>query len=169
MTKMLKIIKNYLVEIRYLPSKIKRLPGLIKAMYPRARKYGWRYFWDENFRRIMRQREDGKKLRQRKGSGFLSRIRKIKLNLMARNGAKCSHCKHQFPKDKLTVDHIIRTRDGGGNDYKNLQLLCRPCHDLKDFKGYETPSKEELPKYTLSNFNKPFEVLKDMFPPSLHK
>ncbi|WP_254921425.1 HNH endonuclease [Nodularia sp. NIES-3585] len=31
----------------------------------------------------------------------------------------------------MEVDHIIPKSKGGKNDYKNLQLLHRHCHDVK--------------------------------------
>lgn len=57
-----------------------------------------------------------------------------------RDGKKCNHCgiteieikaKNQF--DKLTLDHIIPVSLGGGNlGDENKQLLCVPCHKIKD-------------------------------------
>lgn len=29
------------------------------------------------------------------------------------------------------VDHVIRRRDGGGDEAANLQSLCKPCHSRK--------------------------------------
>jgi len=33
------------------------------------------------------------------------------------------------------VDHIIRKRDGGTDDPKNLQALCHACHSKKTASG----------------------------------
>ncbi|NEO30368.1 MAG: HNH endonuclease [Symploca sp. SIO3C6] len=51
--------------------------------------------------------------------------------LKAQKG-KCTHCKMYFREnDVLEVDHIIPKSKGGRNEYKNLQLLHRHCHDTK--------------------------------------
>lgn len=42
-------------------------------------------------------------------------------------------CKEKFPVGELTIDHIIPLKSGGTSTETNLQLLCRDCHDLKDF------------------------------------
>jgi 5-methylcytosine-specific restriction endonuclease McrA len=46
----------------------------------------------------------------------------------------CRICLKMFPKEELTVDHIVPVFKGGTNDLVNLQLLCSPCHVEK---GYE--------------------------------
>lgn len=42
-------------------------------------------------------------------------------------------CNKKFPVSELTIDHIIPLSSGGTSTETNLQLLCRPCHNLKDF------------------------------------
>lgn len=44
----------------------------------------------------------------------------------------CTHCGLLFrEKDVMEVDHIIPKSKGGKDEYKNLQLLHRHCHDTK--------------------------------------
>ena len=52
------------------------------------------------------------------------KIRKLK----KRFGNACMACKQ--PK-KLTLDHIIPITEGGGNEMRNLQLLCYDCNQTK--------------------------------------
>lgn len=33
--------------------------------------------------------------------------------------------------DWLDVDHIVERRDGGTDDPRNLQAICKPCHAAK--------------------------------------
>lgn len=48
---------------------------------------------------------------------------------------KCSYCELYFREnDVLEVDHIIPKSQGGKDEYKNLQLLHRHCHDTKTAK-----------------------------------
>jgi RNA-directed DNA polymerase len=45
---------------------------------------------------------------------------------------KCTHCRLHFRSgDVMEVDHIIPKSKGGKDEYKNLQLLHRHCHDKK--------------------------------------
>ncbi|MEL7038510.1 MAG: group II intron reverse transcriptase/maturase [Cyanobacteria bacterium J06592_8] len=45
---------------------------------------------------------------------------------------KCTHCGLHFRSgDLMEVDHIIPKSKGGRDEYKNLQLLHRHCHDKK--------------------------------------
>lgn len=104
----------------------------LRAMWPRAKKYGLRYYWDKEFRRVMRQREDNRRQRAVRGSGFMSSRQKIKLRLATKRGWKCEWCKQSFHVKQLTLDHIKKVADGGTNSDSNLQLLCRFCHLMKD-------------------------------------
>lgn len=52
--------------------------------------------------------------------------------LLKRQDGICAHCGSYFKDgDSLEVDHIIPTRKGGKNEYKNWQLLHRHCHYKK--------------------------------------
>ena len=45
---------------------------------------------------------------------------------------KCPHCEFIFRNgDVMEVDHIVPRAIGGKDEYKNLQLLHRHCHDVK--------------------------------------
>ena len=53
-------------------------------------------------------------------------------NLLKKQKGKCTVCGLNFSDgDKLEVDHIIPKTLGGKDEYKNLQLLHRHCHDTK--------------------------------------
>lgn len=52
--------------------------------------------------------------------------------LLKRQKGKCAHCNHYFQDgDLLEVDHIIPRALRGKDEYRNLQLLHRHCHDVK--------------------------------------
>lgn len=56
---------------------------------------------------------------------------RIAILLKAQKG-KCTHCGLIFrEEDVMEVDHIIPKSIGGKDEYKNLQLLHRHCHDQK--------------------------------------
>ncbi|MFM7711185.1 MAG: HNH endonuclease, partial [Microcystis sp.] len=52
--------------------------------------------------------------------------------LIKKQQGKCSQCGQYFtPSDLIEVDHIHPISLGGKDEYKNLQLLHRHCHDDK--------------------------------------
>jgi len=55
--------------------------------------------------------------------------------LLKRQKGKCAHCGLYFTEESvLEVDHVIPKSKGGKNNYDNLQLLHRHCHDEKTTK-----------------------------------
>ncbi|MDB9540997.1 group II intron reverse transcriptase/maturase [Anabaenopsis arnoldii] len=52
--------------------------------------------------------------------------------LLKKQKGKCPECGHYFRDgDVMEVDHILPLSKGGKDEYKNLQLLHRHCHDKK--------------------------------------
>lgn len=52
--------------------------------------------------------------------------------LMMKQKGYCNHCHQSFtPDDIVEIDHIIPKSKGGKDEYTNLQLLHRHCHDIK--------------------------------------
>jgi RNA-directed DNA polymerase len=52
--------------------------------------------------------------------------------LLKKQKGKCAFCGLYFKDgDSLEVDHIVPKSKGGKDEYKNLQLLHRHCHDTK--------------------------------------
>ena len=57
---------------------------------------------------------------------------KVMATLLKMQKGKCTHCGLYFrEEDVLEIDHIIPKSLGGNDDYKNLQILHRHCHDVK--------------------------------------
>ncbi|MGQ9873562.1 HNH endonuclease [Leptodesmis sp.] len=52
--------------------------------------------------------------------------------LLKRQQGQCTHCQLFFKdKDLLEIDHILSLAQGGKDEFTNLQLLHRHCHDVK--------------------------------------
>ncbi|XGV97308.1 MAG: HNH endonuclease [Leptolyngbya sp. BL-A-14] len=54
-----------------------------------------------------------------------------KAKLIALFGPCCWHCKHRFPAESLTLDHLIPRSKGGSNSLENLWLACFPCNNSR--------------------------------------
>ncbi|AMW28862.1 group II intron reverse transcriptase [Limnospira platensis] len=66
----------------------------------------------------------------RKGQAIDTPIRVAKL--LKKPKGRCTWCGQFFtPSDLIEVDHIVPRSHGGKDEYKNLQLLHRHCHDDK--------------------------------------
>ncbi len=53
-------------------------------------------------------------------------------SLLKKQKGKCIHCELYFrEEDVLEIDHITPKNLGGKDEYKNLQILHRHCHDMK--------------------------------------
>ncbi|MEG4397276.1 group II intron reverse transcriptase/maturase [Microcoleus sp. BROC3] len=80
-------------------------------------------------------------------------VPKTVATLLKRQKGKCNHCELHFSNESvMEVDHIIPKSKGGKNEYKNLQLLHRHCHDEK------TANDESLGNKSGCNSAKPKPV-----------
>jgi 5-methylcytosine-specific restriction enzyme A len=43
----------------------------------------------------------------------------------------CYHCEQKFPKEELTMDHLIPLSRGGRSSKKNIVVSCKQCNSLK--------------------------------------
>lgn len=59
----------------------------------------------------------------------------------------CQFCYKKFPSNKLQIHHILRRRDGGTDDPKNLLPLCESCHCAVHNGNYTHNSKGERIMY----------------------
>ena len=63
--------------------------------------------------------------------GKLSPYKTHKHTLYGKQEGKCAGCKHHFPFQNFTVDHIFPRSKGGTDHLENLQLLCNYCNSTK--------------------------------------
>lgn len=77
-----------------------------------------------------------------------------KAYLLKQQKGKCTHCGLHFQEwDVLEVDHIIPRALSGKDEYKNLQLLHRHCHDEKTKEDLIKIRKKDTSKF-LDRINK---------------
>ena len=48
------------------------------------------------------------------------------------HGPRCAYCHRYFLDSELSVDHIVPRALSGESIIRNMQLLCHPCHRMKD-------------------------------------
>ena len=64
--------------------------------------------------------------------------------LLKKQLGKCTICNHYFTDESiLEIDHIIPKSVGGKEDYTNLQLLNRHCHDRKTASDGSNSSRDK--------------------------
>ena len=63
--------------------------------------------------------------------GYGAKWRKLRLMFLRANPL-CRECLNQgIIKEATDVDHIIPLKNGGTNEWSNLQSLCHECHSRK--------------------------------------
>ena len=79
--------------------------------------------------------------------------------LLKEQKGRCPHCNLYFTtEDTLEIDHIIPRCKGGKDEYKNLQLLHRHCHDVKTSNDGSTVKKKDVPTVKGHSGEEPCEV-----------
>ncbi|MCA2595294.1 MAG: HNH endonuclease, partial [Microcystis sp. M38BS1] len=122
-------------------------PGTVKLSNGKERHESWLFqtkdgyqLWKHNWTPIVRHtlvRPDASPFdgnwtywATRRGQAIDTPTRVAKL--LKKQQGKCSRCGQYFtPSDLIEVDHIHPISLGGKDEYKNLQLLHRHCHDDK--------------------------------------
>ncbi|MGK7952193.1 MAG: group II intron reverse transcriptase/maturase [Xenococcaceae cyanobacterium] len=88
--------------------------------------------------------------------------------LLKKQKGKCNWCELIFREnDVIETDHITPTAAGGKDEYKNLQLLHRHCHDEKtksDLEVINNHKREKKIKELYKWFNKLDWIWKDDIP-----
>ena len=71
-------------------------------------------------------------------------IRDVKYSrqtLFQRDKFHCAYCMQVFPRDQLTVDHIMPRSKGGHSTWANTVSCCKPCNN---FKADRTPDEAKM-------------------------
>lgn len=111
------------MKLKYIPKNIIQYFIALYKMYPRAKKYGVRYFFDKRFRKRCKNKEGVLRRRVRGYSSLLNKKKRI----FAKN-KRCCWCAGVFKGlNQATVDHIIPLSKGGTNDQRNLRLIHNDC------------------------------------------
>lgn len=87
------------------------------------------------------------------------RPRFSKTNLYIRDLYTCQYCSTEFPRNKLTLDHVKPISLGGRTQWTNIVAACGACNTRKGNKMSMTPvrSPHEPDYYELVNKRKSLE------------
>ena len=61
----------------------------------------------------------------------LNTKKKNKYLLYYLQDGKCPRCKRRLSFSQISIDHKHPKSKGGGDDFRNLQLMCKPCNEEK--------------------------------------
>lgn len=58
----------------------------------------------------------------------MSVTKRLRFEILTRDGNTCRYCGAQAPDVKLTIDHVIPVALGGGDESSNLVTACKDCN-----------------------------------------
>jgi hypothetical protein len=70
--------------------------------------------------------------------------RRLRFEVLRRDGYTCRYCGAKAPDVALTVDHIIPTTLGGDDDPRNLVTACTQCNAGKSSIAPDSPIVEDV-------------------------
>lgn len=77
--------------------------------------------------------------------GMNSKLKKKrKLALYQAQKGRCQYCGNAFLLHELTFDHVIRKKDGGGNNIENLVLACSFCNTYRELEHASDELKQRF-------------------------
>ncbi|GAS94389.1 HNH endonuclease domain protein [Mycolicibacterium canariasense] len=70
--------------------------------------------------------------------------KRLRFEILRRDGYRCRYCGHTAAEAELRVDHVIPTALGGGDDPDNLVAACEPCNTGKAAIAPDSPIVEDV-------------------------
>ncbi len=61
-----------------------------------------------------------------------------RINIFRRDGGNCQYCGKSFPRQDLTLDHVIPKSKNGSSTWENMVCCCAKCNRKK---GGKTPAQ----------------------------
>ena len=58
----------------------------------------------------------------------LKEKKRLKKEIIERDGINCFYCGRKTPEDNRTIEHILSIEHGGNNNINNLALSCQGCN-----------------------------------------
>jgi 5-methylcytosine-specific restriction endonuclease McrA len=70
-----------------------------------------------------------------------TQVRFTRANIFARDNNTCQYCRKTFPKNELSIDHVIPRSYGGKSTWENVVCSCFTCNRTK---GGRTPKQAHM-------------------------
>ena len=70
-----------------------------------------------------------------------TQVRFTRANIFARDSNTCQYCRKIFPKNELSIDHVIPRSYGGKSIWENVVCSCFTCNRTK---GGRTPKQAHM-------------------------
>jgi hypothetical protein len=70
--------------------------------------------------------------------------RRLRFEVLRRDGYTCRYCGARAPEVPLTVDHVIPEALGGATEANNLVTACQPCNAGKASTAPDSPLVEDV-------------------------
>ena len=74
-------------------------------------------------------------------------VRFSRAHLYLRDLYQCQYCGDTFPRDELTIDHMIPRANGGKTTWENSVAACKPCNHKKGTKLWKPMRMPYKPDY----------------------
>lgn len=70
--------------------------------------------------------------------------KRLRYEILRRDGHRCRYCGLEASEAELTVDHVVPTTLGGGDEPQNLVACCRDCNAGKSSMPADAPIVEAV-------------------------
>ena len=118
--------------MRRLLRRIRAWASRFRMMYPKVKKWGWRYYFDWEFRKRCRNRERTLKSRRLYGNNYSYKRKRFIRRYLALHGNSCFWCGKRMRMEEITVDHIKPVAQGGKTEFSNMRLIHESCRVERD-------------------------------------
>ena len=78
---------------------------------------------------------------------FNNYVKFSRSNIFLRDVFQCKYCSNTFPKNELTLDHVVPKSKGGISSWENVVTACKSCNLDKGNKSILPKRDPEKPTY----------------------
>lgn len=82
-------------------------------------------------------------------SNYVSKAKRREIFIRAQGCCEYCHSQDYYSPQPFSIEHVIPTKRGGGNELENLALACQGCNNYKadKIKGLDPQSRKLVPLF----------------------